>query len=466
MSSFIKGDSTQKAKMSLGIAHAAPIDPATESASPFPAGGSDVMAWFWSLPLFQKVLLLAGGFLFAGPFGTNKILVVSDLFVGDGILLPAAFLYLLVVKSSAGVRRELFGGLKGLSFIVLFLLFLLGIVTTKWDFIAPFTDLRCASLVLSFYYLCSSKDETIRVNAVYSALIMTIISLLSNAVFYQLFPDDDGNVKNYYPSYGLFLLAIVAVYEKKPFIAILGFILSVYIAATSFYRSLMFVPIIFFLILVANFFRDIRQREKSSHRNALIIGSFFLAGILSSGFLANRIVENFNSNEGTVEQGVTKMNNLIGIFQGKGLGEGDDLRAEYLTFLGSHLFSFIVPSGFGHKVLIGHWGPAWTEDSLDENGSNSLDGMHLFFACHFGLLLSILILGRVFVNLSNALLQTRGGQFGLRLLILSFIFADSLVTASAFELISNAVFCGATIGCLSFVRSVPKGLPLSRSSPA
>ncbi len=456
VSASAKGKTTQKAALPIGIGNAAPDESSASLATPFGVGGSDVFRWFRSLSLFQIGLLFAAGFLFTSPYGTNKLLTVSDLFVGDAILLPAVVFYLLFIKSAAAVRKELFSGLKALSFVGLFLLFILGAMTTDWNVIASFTDLRCACIIFGFFFLCSSTDEKVRVNAIYSAIIMVIVSLVSSAIYYRFYPDDDGGVKNYYPSYGCFLLAVAAIYEKKPYLGILGFALSLFIAATSFYRSLMFVPVIFLLILARNFFRDITARDAQSRRNAYIIGAFFLIAVLSSGLLANAIIENFNSSEGAVEQGVTKLNNLFDMLQGKGLGEGDDLRAEYLSYIGSHVFSFIVPSGFGHKALIGHWGPAWTDETLNQLGASSLDGMHLFLLCHFGLLLAILIVAHVFVRLSNSLLQTHASTFALRLIILCFIFGDSFVTASPFALISNAVFCGATLGCLAFLQGPTK----------
>ena len=444
--------STLKGKVPIQLGRAIAAESPGLQANPFGLAGADITGWFWSLTLLQKALLLAVGFFFASPYGTNYILTVGDNFVGDAIIAPAIFVYLVSVRSAAPIRHELFSGLKGLCFVGLFLLFVGGAIATDGNVVASFTDFRCACLILGFYLLCSSNDDKIRVNTIYGAVVMAVVSLLASAVYYRFFPSEDGGVKNYFPSYGILLLAAVAVYEAKPFLAILGFVLSLYVAATSFYRSLMFLPIIFLLILARNFFRDISKREREPRRNALIIGTFFLAGVLSSGFVADAIMENLNSSEGAVEQGVTKLYNLVGIFQGKGLGEGDDLRAEYLKYIGSHLFSFIVPSGFGHKPLIGHWGPVWTDDKLDQVGSNSLDGMHLFFLCHFGLVLSVLIISYVSIRLSRSLLRTEGTTFALRTVILCFILGDSFVTASPFALISNAIFCGATIGCLVFLQ--------------
>ncbi len=443
------GDLRHEARIPVPISHSTIVESSRSVETPFGTSRADILSWFRSLSFFQQLSLFAIAFFFASPFGVNRILVYNELFVGDAILVPCIFIFLFT-KSATLVRRELFGDLKSLAYLLLLFLFIGGVIATAGDIVASFTDFRCACLILSFYFLCRSKDERVRINSIYIAGVMAIASFFASAVYYKFFPPLEVGVKNYYPSYGISLLAVIAVYEETPFLPILGFLLSLYIAATSFYRSLMFTPILFLLILVRNLFRDISHGGAQSRRNAFVTSTFFLVGALSSGFVIQLIIKHFNANEGTIDQGINKLDNLLRLLQGKGLSEGDDLRAVYLDYIGSHFSSFLLPSGFGHKAIIGHWGPIWADDSLKVVGANSLDGMHLFFLCHFGAILTFLILTYLAIRLSTSLLLTKGSTFAIRALILFFILADAFVTASPFALISNALFCGAAIGCITF----------------
>jgi hypothetical protein len=421
----------------------------------FPKHRSEILKWFVSISLLQKTLIVIFSIFFASPIGVNHYLVYKGLFIGDPILLLFLGVAWLLNKPFRNICNYLISGKKIIMYFLFFFLFFEGLIFTHLDIISVYTDFRCAVIIFVFYTLCNSENDKIRKNSIYLVTIIIVISFAAMALFFVIYTGD-SLVKKYYSPFGIIILAIVSYYEKNPIFLFFSLTVSLYISATSFYRALMFFPVIFLLIFFIRIMRAIFFKQGEAIVSKVLLIVFLFVLILSAGPVFNAIMNNLHSNPFAFDQAITKTLNALQFFKGAEAGQGDELRLKYITFIMDNFPAFLIPSGFGHDAIINHWGPLWTDNTLDRIGANSMDGMHLYFACHFGLILSFIAFVYMSWKLITSFLLERGAFLLIKFLLIIFFVLNLFAAAFPFGIISNSIFFGAVTGMLMYVPKKPQ----------
>jgi hypothetical protein len=310
---------------------------------------------------------------------------------------------------------------------------------------AAYADYRCVIVLGGAYYVgrAAMSDVT------YSRII--VVFLLLSLLFCSIHPDV-GKAVTIVAKYPVAVLsAVVAVYiaaGRGWYLSIvLALLLGTYLAIHSFYRQNFLIMAFAFMIVPTIPLVGLQRSKYRMYMESigLAVASFLLLALLPT--IAARVMLYFRSDESRYVQSVAKTQDLVAFLSGNGAANvGDRVRLEYISFITDHWLYFLLPGGFGQKVLSLQWRSFWMPRNEVMLGS-SLDGGHLFLAAHFGILLAgciLFLLGRQWV----ASFRAAGFARAPALLLLTGASLTFFATSSPFSQMSFAISFGLSVGCL------------------
>lgn len=380
---------------------------------------------------------------------------------GNYVPEPVVVLIIISLLRQGYLPRHSFLSLGSITLNLLALLMIpLGAILTSGDLAAVYADYRCFFLAFLFYKIASSC-RTDRLDAMTSDMTWLILGLFVGYLFsYLMLPElqydssaaaggSAASVKGIYPVFGLLFLQFVAIRKESTSLVLFTLALSAYIALTAFYRSGIFLFILILIwsvVYIAGNATDSHKRVKYIAAFLVISGTLiFLNAISFSDFIYSYLTEN----AGRQSQSVAKLENMALMFSGQaGLGEGDDIRVGYFAFIADHLAGFMLPSGFGHRALIDNWHTLWMPDSYTVIGSNSIDGLHLYIAAHFGILVGL----TAFVHLIRKTVflsrRTPSWSVACHVIVGAEFFLCGISSGNMFSIVPSAIAFGLALGTI------------------
>jgi hypothetical protein len=332
------------------------------------------------------------------------------------------------------------------------------------DWIAAYADLR--GIMAFFITAILVTGLRGRMPLVADSLLASgaIASLVLFAAFHMAGGgDDDQSVKLLYPSMAVPLMLAIAAEHRASTFFLVGLVLAIFVAVTSFYRSIWVInsaSIVLFSGMIlfrgSNGQASRKPLRSLSGHLLLVIEMAFLALLLLNSF--DWIVSYLTATEKRYIHSIAKLQNLLDLISGGGFGEGDDIRRYYLLYLTKHWYHLLLPTGLGHEAMVDNIVPMLGPPI--RNG-NTLDSTWLFLCVHFGLIIggtAVLVLGWYLAK--GVMLSRRiwhriflvGGGF------LFFFYAST--TAAMLTHIPSAIIGGAWIGYLLSHRSIGQNFPL------
>lgn len=397
------------------------------------------------LTYLDKFVFCALGFFVFSPIGYYYTASVAGLFSPE----PAFLAFLFYARKRF---PEIFNLNKSATsidivFIVtIFALSFIGLISTNFDFISVYADVRAIFIAFIFYKIVRLSNIFDKDKIIDLVYYMCVSSIFSHLLFFKLISGSEDSVKNSYPIFMmLFICMRLFIKNNIRFLSAL-LALSSYIAITSFFRS----NYIFVLYNAATLIVVIFEGgvKKINNLIFLLLFSFLSCFIFYyvSGF--SYIYEYLSSNESRYIQSIGKFENLIDTYNYGTLGGGDDLRFMYIEYIIDNIYSLILPSGLGHRSIIDHWGSIWTQEKIHLLGSNSMDGLHLYMTVHFGLVVSIFFISEFSIKLFKSYKNKSVRYYIFHSITISVFLFYCMTTGSMLSITANSIGFGATLAML------------------
>lgn len=392
---------------------------------------SDPIVWFFSLRLFDKLVILLTAFLLLSPFGEHFLLQFQGRYFFE-VGFMAVVLMLLFRRTS--LILELKRILLQQSFIIALLisLLLLGIFV-HGDVLSAYSDFRAIFILLvSFQYFVSSKKSLEQEKCF--LYVIALFSMLFYISFFYTGLSVGVSSKEIYPFLAIPLMLYLSTTQKWPFYLFIAVLLGAIIALRSFYRSnwiiygfsiFLFVPaIVLFQFSERKFFK-------------VILTCLWVCALVFIGIeYFNDIIGYLSSTEGRYIQSIVKWNELVDFLIGRArLSDSDYLRYCYYVFIIKYWHTLLLPSGLGFDHLIYNVHSIFSPSIP----GNTIDSAFLFMAIHFGLILSAILFVKLSIHFLKRLLSSSSA--------IEFVCIAGAVTSQLmYATITGVMFVNITIG--------------------
>lgn len=382
----------------------------------------------------KYLLLILISALLCSPIGPFWVLNFGSAYVPELLIFPLAFFWL----DKSVVSHVYFNKYIILLFFVAFCFLMLMIGWyNSGGFSYAYSDFRASLLFFLMVIFFSSLTKSQIHYFSESVFSIAALAVFFGALYYQ---GSVGGVKNYYPFMLIPVLFYFSYVLDRPYCYFIAIGLALYICLFSFYRSSL---VITFFSLSGLFFLMLRK-----FRGAQIIG--FLAVVLCFSLLLaiswDSMISFLEADESRYIHSIGKWEGFYNsIVYGEEIQGGDDLRADYMGFVLSNFFSFLMPFGFGYKSMVYDIGSVFGTRLVE---GNTIDSAFLFAAVHFGTFFLLALIFGLLGLLVHVLSRYEWHEKAPRLFFFFAVVFYFSITGVFFTEISGAIFTSVMVGLL------------------
>ena len=407
----------------------------------------------WLPPLFYSALLLSS-------FSID-LFNVKDHYIFEIPLLIAAIVGIFfndhIFALSRKALRVRLSTLIAVYYITL--MFVIGSVAGN-GVGAAYSDYR-ANLIVVFGFLFGR--EAIRSNPLILVRLGLSAGLLSAAYFIIRYGLTGEHYRKYITSYlALTVAAIVGTWLDRRYLSLTALPIIIFLSVVSFYRQYWIASFLTIALVAINWTRSSSAVNKALYSSALIGVAVGAALLLLQ---QSAVVDYFSKNEQFYGQIIYKTQILRDVLFSGRISEiassdsSDATRLNYFSIMINHPLELIFPHGLGHDSFsaTGKLFPRYFQNYSQQGGT--LDSLIFYVSFHYGLLVSVIFIGWMFIRL-NVCIRRCGIAFSL--LAYSILWLILLFDGTQAAVILEAFWFGIFVSVLFYPLQIRSSL---RQSP-
>ena len=398
-------------------------------------------SWFLKRKPVDQIFIIMVALTLLSPFGFQHLFNIGGHFLAEGVFVLIGF-YLLMFRQryfnilvSSVLKLQYIMIFVGLSILMCIGAFKYGHLSYSY---ADFRALCVLFLAMTLWQHAFSRKQTeyLLYNLAFWGILFNILSAVMT-----------NSIKVEYPISAALLMMLLANKNEWYLGILVSYGLSVYMAVTSFYRSdwvLVGLGIVMFSSITI--LRLIKNVKIHKITQLLII----LAVLSASGMSLTSVINHyFHTNQGRYIQSIAKTRQLLHFLQGNGsLGTSDSFRLLYYKFMALDWKSLLFPHGLGYRSVLGHVSQYLAYHSAIP--ANTIDLAYLFWAFHFGLVISLCVLIALARGIFRRLSATQTlneKAYIIATLILILVYFS--VSGSMFTVIEKSFYFGSLLSILT-----------------